>query len=193
RAPQRIGEQDQLHQVLVGRSACRLDNEAIATAHVLADFDHHFAVGKVANLGFTHLHAEMFRHLAREHGIGVPGENFELVLDPVRHLQFPRVVIIMRFPSYRKLPRRLAGREGFEPSNARSKAWCLTSLATAQRIWIQRLRPRASPNQTVKTNRRRNAMWALSRRISSNPIYSDRTAARPHRTTVAANLPGLRL
>src|SRR5579884_699372 len=25
-----------------------------------------------------------------------------------------------------------AGREGFEPSNARSKAWCLTSLATAQ-------------------------------------------------------------
>src|SRR5579872_6067846 len=27
----------------------------------------------------------------------------------------------------------MAGREGFEPSNARSKAWCLTSLATAQR------------------------------------------------------------
>jgi hypothetical protein len=26
----------------------------------------------------------------------------------------------------------MAGREGFEPSNARSKAWCLASLATAQ-------------------------------------------------------------
>jgi hypothetical protein len=26
----------------------------------------------------------------------------------------------------------MAGREGLEPSNARSKAWCLTSLATAQ-------------------------------------------------------------
>src|ERR1035441_1106777 len=39
----------------------------------------------------------------------------------------------MRFLKYRKLPHRLAGREGFEPSNARSKAWCLTSLATAQR------------------------------------------------------------
>src|SRR5579875_1860778 len=29
--------------------------------------------------------------------------------------------------------KRMAGREGLEPSNARSKAWCLTSLATAQR------------------------------------------------------------
>jgi hypothetical protein len=86
RAPQRIGEQEQLHQVLVGRRACRLDDEAIATAHVLADLDHHFAVGKAANLGLTHLHAEMFCHLARERGVGVPGENFELVLDPVRHL-----------------------------------------------------------------------------------------------------------
>src|SRR5579872_382911 len=28
----------------------------------------------------------------------------------------------------------MAGREGLEPSNARSKAWCLTNLATAHRI-----------------------------------------------------------
>src|SRR5271170_3664555 len=28
----------------------------------------------------------MLRDLARERGVGVPGENFELVLDPVRHV-----------------------------------------------------------------------------------------------------------
>src|SRR6202022_1457319 len=33
----------------------------------------------------------------------------------------------------------LAGREGLEPSKARSKAWCLTNLATAQRAQIRRL------------------------------------------------------
>jgi hypothetical protein len=38
----------------------------------------------------------------------------------------------MRFFDCRKSPLSLAGREGLEPSNARSKAWCLTSLATAQ-------------------------------------------------------------
>src|SRR5208282_3975866 len=184
RAPQRIGEQDQLHQVFGGRSAYRLDDEAIAAAHVLADLDHHFAVGKAANLGFTHLHAKVLRHLARERGIGVPGENLELVLDPVRHLQFPRVAIVVRSFNFRKSPLSLAGREGFEPSNARSKAWCLTSLATAQRIWIQKLGPALLPINTSQKPKL-TATETPSRRSageSDNLIYSDRTAAILHRT-----------
>src|SRR5208337_1846801 len=87
----------------------------------------------------------------------------------------------------------LAGREGFEPSNARSKAWCLTSLATAQRIWIQRRpAPALLPINIVKTDSRRNAIWALSRRIEQSNLYGP-TAAILLRTISRRTCPDFRL
>ena len=52
----------------------------------------------------------------------------------------------------------MAGREGFEPSNARSKAWCLASLATAQHVNRAPHRPVScrTPRSTSANNERRN-------------------------------------
>jgi hypothetical protein len=66
-------------------------------------------------------------------------------------------------------------------------------LATAQRIWIQRLRTRAAllPVTIVKTDSRRNTPRALSRRIEQSNLFGpNRRDTAPH--SVAANLPGLR-
>jgi hypothetical protein len=51
-----------------------------------------------------------------------------------------------------------AGREGFEPSNARSKAWCLASLATAQHVNRATHRPVScrTPRSTSANGERRN-------------------------------------
>ena len=43
----------QLHQVLVGRRAGRLDHEDVARAHVLLDLDVDLAVGEAADLGLA--------------------------------------------------------------------------------------------------------------------------------------------
>ena len=37
------------HQVVVGRRACRLQDEHVAAAHVLEQLDHHLAVGEPAD------------------------------------------------------------------------------------------------------------------------------------------------
>ena len=176
-------EQDQLHQIFVGRRADRLDDKTIAAADVLANFDHHFAVGKAANLGFTHLHAEMLGDLARERGVRVPGENFELVLDPVGHFNSP------------------ASRSSSESSlaaNHRKLGWAgriRTFECQVQSLVPYQLgdRPahldskaaRASPIYIVKIDSRRNAMWALSRRIEQSKIFG------PNRRKSRDILPGL--
>jgi hypothetical protein len=93
----------------------------------------------------------------------------------------------VRFFNCRKPSLSLAGREGFEPSNARSKAWCLTSLATAQRIWIQRLR--AAPYQHRQNSSRRNTTRALSRRNKQSNLFGPNCrATAPYNQTVARNL-----
>ncbi len=88
----------------------------------------------------------------------------------------------------------MAGREGFEPSNARSKAWCLTSLATAQRSDLpgSMVNPnRACAAQSTQYQRRTGDLApsgasfdpqclarALDKRRSSAPPTSKREAYR---------------
>ena len=56
----------QLHQVLVGRRAGRLDDEHVARADVLLDLDVDFAVGEAADLGLAELDAEVRGDLLRQ-------------------------------------------------------------------------------------------------------------------------------
>ena len=115
-------------------------HEAVAAAHVLAYLDHHLAVGKAADFGLAQPHAEMLAHFARQRRVGIAGENLQFVFRPFRHPgpSGQAKIVTVRAPCFRVLVRpfrrqvSMAGREGFEPSNARSKAWCLTNLATAQ-------------------------------------------------------------
>ena len=46
RALQRVDHHQDLHQVIVGRRARRLQDEHVASAHVLEELDHHFTVGE---------------------------------------------------------------------------------------------------------------------------------------------------
>jgi len=68
-------------------AACRsiLNDEAIAAAHVLADFDHHFAVGEAADLGFTIFTPRCSVTSRASAWFEFPVKTFELVFDPVRH------------------------------------------------------------------------------------------------------------
>src|ERR1700688_4680964 len=94
----------------------------------------------------------MLGDFASERGVGISGEYFELVFYPVRQIRPYRTSSVPsyrdRFPTTHLPPQILAGREGLEPSNARSKAWCLTNLATAQRAQIRRLSFPSSPINT---------------------------------------------
>ena len=52
-AAERIEHEQQLHEVVVHRRAGRLDDEDIATAHVLRDLDQDLAVAEAAHLGLA--------------------------------------------------------------------------------------------------------------------------------------------
>ena len=80
-APRRIHHDEQLHQVLIGRRAGRLDNENIAAANVLVDLDVSFAVGKRADRGLAKRSADKIADPLRELAVGGAGENLELRLE----------------------------------------------------------------------------------------------------------------
>jgi hypothetical protein len=68
-----------------------LEDEAIAAANILMDFDHHFAVGETTDLGLAKIDVEILTDLTGQRGIGITRENFQLVLGPFRHLfRLPR-------------------------------------------------------------------------------------------------------
>src|SRR5262249_55714740 len=110
----------------------RLDNENVAAANVLVYFDHHLAIREAPHFGFAETLSEMLTDFAGQRRVGSTCENFQCVFGFVCHLRFCDLPAVS--PSRSAANHQLAGREGFEPSNARSKAWCLTSLATAQRV-----------------------------------------------------------
>ena len=58
RPPGRVHHDEQLHQVLVGRRAGRLDDENIATADVLVDLDEGLAVRERADRGLAERHSD---------------------------------------------------------------------------------------------------------------------------------------
>ena len=134
-AAQRVHQEQQFHQVVIGRSANGLHHKAVAAAYVLANLHQHLAVREAPDLGRAQSHSQDLADVAGQAHVGVASEYLQFVFCPIRHrLSRP----LARFPGRHHCATAfancsLAGREGFEPSNARSKAWCLTSLATAQR------------------------------------------------------------
>ncbi len=59
RAPQRVDADQQLHQIVVGRIAGRLDDEHVLAADVLVDLDEHLLVGEAADAGIGQRHLEI--------------------------------------------------------------------------------------------------------------------------------------
>ena len=49
-APQRVDHDEQLHQIVVRRIGCRLDDEGVAAAHVFENFDEDLEIGEAADM-----------------------------------------------------------------------------------------------------------------------------------------------
>ena len=84
-ALQRIDHDEQLHQVVVGRRAQRLQHEHVLAANVLEDLDHDFAVAETAHLRTAQRQVQMTRHHLGELGVGVPAEHHQ----PIERHVFP--------------------------------------------------------------------------------------------------------
>ncbi len=125
RALQRVGHDQDFHQVVVGRNTRRLQDEDVATAHVLEELDHHFAVRKPADDAASEADVEVVADGFGKLRIRVAGEHahpFESHLpDPRRSAPARRVAAIA-------VLRQMAGEEGFEPSDAGIKIRCLNQL-----------------------------------------------------------------
>ena len=65
RAPQRVDDDQQLHQMVVGRERGRLDHEHVLAAHVLLDFDENLLVGEAADHGLGQRGLEIVRRWLR--------------------------------------------------------------------------------------------------------------------------------
>ena len=61
RAPQRVDDDQQFHQMVVGGKRGRLDDENVGAAHVFLDLDEHFHVGEAAHHGLGQRVAEIGR------------------------------------------------------------------------------------------------------------------------------------
>jgi hypothetical protein len=85
-ALERIDHDQQLHQVLVGRRAGRLQDEHVHAAHMLLDFDADFAVGETADVGTTKRDVETLDDVGSQFRIGVAGKYHQAV---VGHVRFP--------------------------------------------------------------------------------------------------------
>ena len=111
-ALQRVHHHHQLHQVVVGRLAGRLQHEHVLAAHVLHHLDHDLAVGELADHGAPERHVEVLGHLLRQARVRVSGEHHQAV-----HRDVGRE----RVHGWTEM----AGALGFEPRNAGIKIRCL--------------------------------------------------------------------
>src|SRR3569832_396925 len=79
-ALQRVDHHQQLHQVVVDRSAGRLDHEAGYPADVLLDLDVDLAIGEAGDLGVTQRDVDVAADRLRQLAVGVAaeyGQSFE--------------------------------------------------------------------------------------------------------------------
>ena len=75
RAFQRIDHHQHFHQVVVRRRARRLQNEDVASTHVLEELDHHFAVREPADDAASKADVQMPADRLRELRVRVAGED----------------------------------------------------------------------------------------------------------------------
>ena len=71
-----IHHDQQLHDVVVGRRAARLDDEDILAADVFIDFDEGFAIGKCGDLDVGERLAEAFGDALGERAVGGSTDEF---------------------------------------------------------------------------------------------------------------------
>ena len=77
RAAQRVDDDQQLHQVVVGRKRRRLDHEDVGAAHVLLDLDEDLHVGEAPHHGLGQRGLEIGGDRLGELGIGVAGDELD--------------------------------------------------------------------------------------------------------------------
>ncbi|MNV71021.1 hypothetical protein D3C71_1640140 [compost metagenome] len=75
---ERVDHHQQFHQVVVGGGAGRLNDEHVAGANVLLDFDGDFTIGEAANFRGAKLGAEIAGNLFGHATVGIAGKNHEI-------------------------------------------------------------------------------------------------------------------
>ena len=78
RALQRVDQDQQFHQVVVGRERRRLDDEAVLAADVLLDLDEDLHVGEALHLASGQGHAEVRADCLGQRTIAVAGNQLEV-------------------------------------------------------------------------------------------------------------------
>ena len=77
-ATQRIDDDEQLHQVVVGWEGGGLDDEDILSAHIFLDLDEDFHVGEAPDRSLGKGYAEMVANRFGERPVGIAGDDFEM-------------------------------------------------------------------------------------------------------------------
>ena len=73
-----VDHDEQLHQIVVRRIGRRLDDEGVASAHVLEDFDEDLEVGEAADMAAGQRLAEIGGDRLSQRSIGIAGQNLHL-------------------------------------------------------------------------------------------------------------------
>ena len=81
RALERIDHQHDLHQVIIGGRARRLQHEHVLTANVLVNLDHDLAVREPVHHRFTKWNTELSRDACCKFRGGRPGEHHQVLVD----------------------------------------------------------------------------------------------------------------
>ena len=69
---------NQFHQIVVGGSTGRLNQEDVLTANVLIDLDTDFAVGEFTDVGVTERDMQLTYNTPGQVGVGIPREDHHL-------------------------------------------------------------------------------------------------------------------
>ena len=76
-APQRVDDDQQFHQMVVGRERRRLDDENVGAAHVFLDFDENLHVGEAAHHRFGQRRADIGADALGQRGVGIAGDELD--------------------------------------------------------------------------------------------------------------------
>jgi hypothetical protein len=74
-AAQRIGHDQQFHQMIVRGKRCRLDDERVLPAHVLLHFDENFHIRETADLTIRQRESEIGRNGFGQRTVGIAREK----------------------------------------------------------------------------------------------------------------------
>jgi hypothetical protein len=79
RAAQRVGQDEQLHHVVVHRRTGGLDDVRIDTPHIFADLAERFPIAEARDADLAERHLENLRYLLSQRGIRVAREDADLL------------------------------------------------------------------------------------------------------------------